>query len=69
MTRPVPIPEARRLANATGATRMMILSLDDAGNYALTTFGFTGRALNEVLTWADDRAEVLAVAMDMGCEP
>lgn len=31
---PVPIAEARRLADAPGATRLPILSLDDAGDAA-----------------------------------
>lgn len=61
--KPVPIPEARRLANATGATRLMVISLDDAGNYAFTTFGRTKAQCRALADWADENAMHVAYRM------
>lgn len=58
----VPIPECRRLANETGATRMLILSVDDDGNYAFTTFGRTKAQCKAMADWAD--REAVGIAMD-----
>ena len=61
----VPIPEARRLANEFGATRLMILSIDDEGNYAFTTFGRTKAQCAALGSWADRNAADIALRMSM----
>jgi hypothetical protein len=62
----VSIPEARRLANATGATRLMILGIDDAGNFALTTYGRTKSQCEALRKWADRNAPDIALSMEEG---
>jgi hypothetical protein len=54
--KPVAISDARRLANATGATRLLVVSIDDAGNYAFTTFGRTKAQCRALAEWADENA-------------
>lgn len=49
----VPIPEARRMANEHGATRLLILGIDDKGNFAFTTFGRTKAQCDAMRIWAD----------------
>ena len=64
----VPIPEARRLANESGATRLMILSIDDEGNYAFTTFGRTKAQCAALGSWADEHAVDIALRMARATE-
>lgn len=59
--KPVPIPEARRLANEAGATRLMILSLDDEGTYSFTTYGRTKAQCKALGKWADNNATEIAL--------
>ena len=61
--KPVPIPEARRLANDTGATRLAIISVDDEGNYSFTTFGRTKAQCRLMAQWADENAVYIAERM------
>lgn len=61
--KPVPIPEARRLANETGATRLMVISIDDEGRYAFTTFGRTKAQCRAMASWADENAMDIAMTM------
>jgi hypothetical protein len=59
----VSISECRRLANETDATRMLIIAVDDDGNYAFTTFGKTKAQCRAMAEWAD--REGIKIAMDM----
>jgi len=59
----VPIPEARRLANETGATRLLILGIDDKGNFAFTTFGRTKAQCDAMAVWADERVPQIGLLM------
>ena len=59
----VPIPEARRLARETGATRLLILGIDDHGNFAFTTFGRTRAQCAAMGRWADRAAPSIALMM------
>ena len=59
----VPIPEARRLANETGATRLLILGIDDKGNFAFTTFGRTKAQCEAMKEWADHRVPQIGLLM------
>jgi hypothetical protein len=61
----VSIPECRRLANETGATRMLILGVDDEGNYAFTTFGRTKAQCKAMAEWADREAVDVALSMPL----
>lgn len=61
--KPVPIPDARRLANETGATRLLIVGIDDDGSYAFTTFGRTKAQCRALAAWADQNAEQIAWRM------
>lgn len=62
--KPVPIPEARRLANEAGATRLMVVAVDDDGNFAFTTFGRTKAQCKALAAWADKNALDIAIRMD-----
>lgn len=61
----VPIPEARRIANDADATRLLILSIDDDGNYSFTTFGRTKAQCRAMGAWADENAVDIALRMSM----
>ena len=60
----VPIPEAKRLANESGATRLLILGIDDRGNFAFTTFGRTKAQCDAMRAWADERVPQFGLLMD-----
>ena len=60
----VPIPEARRLANETGATRLLILGIDDKGNFAFTTFGRSETQCEAMKAWADHRVPQIGLLME-----
>jgi hypothetical protein len=60
----VSIAEARRLANETGATRLLILSINDEGDFAFTTFGRTKGQCKALADWADRTAVEIAMQMD-----
>jgi len=60
----IPIAEAKRLANQHGATRMIILSINDAGDFAFTTFGRTKAQCKALAAWAEGRAPYIAQDMD-----
>jgi hypothetical protein len=64
----VAIPEAQRLANETGATRLMILAVDDDGNYAFTTFGRTKLQCKRMAAWAELHAPDIALMMARGTD-
>lgn len=49
----VSISQARQLANDHGMTRLLILGIDDRGNYAFTTFGRTKKQCDAMRIWAD----------------
>jgi hypothetical protein len=61
--KPVPIPTARKLATETGATRLVILGIDDNGVYAYTTFGKTKAQCDALRIWAD--RHLVEIGMDM----
>ena len=60
----VSIAEAKRLANDTGATRLLILGIDDRGNYAFTTFGRTKAQCKAMQEWAGAQAPFIGMTMD-----
>ena len=60
----IPILEAKRLANQHGATRLMIISINDDGDYAFTTFGRTKAQCKALATWANRRAPHIGQEMD-----
>ena len=62
--KPVPIPTARTLANNADATRLLIIGIDDAGNFAFTTFGRTKAQCRALAKWADANAISIASEMD-----
>lgn len=62
--KPVPIPEARRLANEHGASRLLILGVDDHGNFAFTTFGRTKKQCSAMRLWAEMAVPGIGVSMD-----
>ncbi len=53
---PIPISTARTLANKHGATRLVILTVDDDGNYSWTTFGRTKSQCRALAEWANTHA-------------
>jgi len=59
----VPIAEAKRLATDTGATRLLILGIDDKGNFAFTTFGRTKAQCEAMKAWADHRVPQIGTLM------
>lgn len=59
----VPISEAKRLANETGATKLLILGIDDEGNFAFTTYGKTKAQCQALAKWADRRAPYIGMEM------
>lgn len=65
----VPIPEARRLANEHGATRFMIIAIDDDGHFAYTTFGRTKAQCAALKEWAEAHAVGIGIAMDQATRP
>lgn len=60
----VPIPEARRLANETGAEKLMVIAVDGKGNYSFTTFGKTKAQCAAMRDWAESNAPDVALSMD-----
>ncbi len=60
----VSIAEARRLANEAGATRLLIVCLDDDGAFSFTTFGKTRAQCQALKEWAECKAVSVAVSMD-----
>jgi len=60
----IPISEAKRLANQHGATRLIILSINDDGDFAFTTFGRTRAQCKALAAWADRRAPYIGQEMD-----
>jgi hypothetical protein len=60
----IPIPTARSLANDAGATRLLILAIDDNGNFTFTTFGRTKAQCAALAKWADERAPYIGAEMD-----
>lgn len=60
----VPIPEARRLANETGAEKLVIIAVDGKGNYSFTTFGKTKAQCSAMREWAESNAQNVALSMD-----
>ena len=64
----VPIPEAKRLANETGATRLLILGIDDHGNFAFTTFGRTKAQCDAMRIWADSHVPGIGLMMAKGTD-
>jgi len=60
----VSIPEARRLANEHGMSKLLILGIDDNGNFAFTTYGKTKAQCNAMRRWAETHAPGIGVMMD-----
>jgi len=60
----VSIPQARQLANDHGMTRLLILGIDDNGNFAFTTFGRTKAQCDAMRRWADTHVPGIGVMMD-----
>lgn len=61
--KPVPIPEAKRLAKESGATRLLILGIDDNENFAFTTYGSTKAQCEAMKAWADERVPQIGLLM------
>lgn len=62
--KPVPIPQARQLANDYGMTRLLILGIDDNGNFAFTTYGRTKADCDALRRWADSHVPGIGLMMD-----
>ena len=62
--KPAPIPTAKKIAADCGATRVLVLMIDDDGNWAFTTYGRTQEQCQKMAAWADCRAEDIAFEMN-----
>ena len=60
----VRVGKGHPLANETGATRLLILGIDDKGRFACTTFGRTRAQCRALAKWADENARMIAADMD-----
>jgi hypothetical protein len=60
----VPIPEARRLADNAGATRILIVYVNDAGEWGFTTHARTEEQRAALGKWAHETALDIVMAMD-----
>jgi len=56
----IPISEARRLAKKHAATRLIVISINERGDYAYTTYGQTKAMCQAVATWSDLRVPDIA---------
>jgi len=65
----VPIQEAKRLANEHGMSKLLILGIDDSGNFAFTTFGRTKAQCDAMRIWAERHAPGIGVMMDQAEAP
>jgi hypothetical protein len=62
--KPVPIPEARRIANNADADRVLIIYISDAGEWGFTTYARTKKQCAALGKWADENALDIVMAMD-----
>jgi len=58
-----PIKEAERIGKAAGASRVVVLTLDDDGTYAWTTWGKDKRTCEALREWGDHCAEPTLMEM------
>lgn len=61
---PLPVPEARSIAKEHGMKRLLVLGIDDKGNYTFTTYGETKADCRAMARWADERAPWIGQEMD-----
>lgn len=59
----VSIPEARRLANEHGMSKLLIVGIDEHENVAFTTYGKTKDMCDAMRRWADKNAPYIALEM------
>ena len=59
----VPIPDARRIGQASGADRVAVLYLDDDGNFGITTWGETKAKCRAMREWCETYGEGVSSEM------
>jgi hypothetical protein len=63
MMKPAKLTDARRLCDEMGASRLMVIAVDNAGNFAFTTWASTKEDCPVLARWADAKAVDIAVDM------
>ena len=61
--KPVAIATAKKIAKESGATRLLILGIDDNENFAFTTYGQTKDQCDAMRVWADHRVPQIGLLM------
>lgn len=62
--KPVAISAAEKLAKSAGATRLLIVAINDTEDYAFTTYGATRADCAAMKAWAEREAVEIAVGMN-----